>query len=256
MPAQNGSSVKAFETVYGQRAAAHRVSPGTPHARLGRAWRRGEYATLWSMDVDGSPIGFGVPAPGVSPLSRPGASGATLRVWREPALSAAQQGSRRPTTARAAATSPYALPHAGQNIWQWSLAVEHRLPGNMTAGSRIRRQPWIRLQFQADINQVPANKLGGGQLRGHIHKYLGIGPLSRARSTAYKQYFELRAPCSCQLQKQMGFGLLANVNFTWSKMLDDQDTSGWGRHYGDAYYQDAYNPRQTMGRRTSIRPDC
>jgi hypothetical protein len=45
----------------------------------------------------------------------------------------------------------------------------------------------------------------------------------------------------------MGFGLLASVNFTWSKMLDDQDTSGWGSHYGDAYYQDAFNPSANYG---------
>src|SRR6202043_1391023 len=31
-------------------------------------------------------------------------------------------------------------------------------------------------------------------------------------------------------------------SYTWSKMLDDQDTSGWGSQYGNAYYQDAYNP--------------
>ena len=49
------------------------------------------------------------------------------------------------------------------------------------------------------------------------------------------------------LRKQTGFGLIADINFTWSKMLDDQDTSGWGSHYGDAYYQDAYNPSANYG---------
>jgi hypothetical protein len=30
-------------------------------------------------------------------------------------------------------------------------------------------------------------------------------------------------------------------------MLDDQDTSGWGSHYGNAYYQDAFNPSANYG---------
>jgi hypothetical protein len=43
-------------------------------------------------------------------------------------------------------------------------------------------------------------------------------------------------------RKRLGHGLSAEVNYTWSKMLDDQDTSGWGSHYGNAYYQDAFTP--------------
>ena len=44
------------------------------------------------------------------------------------------------------------------------------------------------------------------------------------------------------LSKRFSHGLQFSVNYTWSKMLDDQDSSGWGSRDGGQIWQDAYNP--------------
>jgi hypothetical protein len=132
-------------------------------------------------------------------------------------------------------------------IWQWSLGIERRLPLNMTAEAAYVGSHGSGLQFQSDINQLPANKLGGGQAARPYPQYLGIGPSVPGALTGTYNNISNYDALQLTLQKQMGFGLLANVNFTYSKMLDDQDTSGWGSHYGNAYYQDAFNPSANYG---------
>jgi hypothetical protein len=209
----------------------------------------GEYATLWSMDVDGSPIGFGSAStgsisanPGTPPVVLLSGTGATLPYIvgpnKNPAAYNGQGGGNLPYM-------PYNTPVG--KIWQWSLGIEHRLPGNMTAEAAYVGSHGSGLQFQADINQVPANKLGGGQAARPYPQYLGIGPSVPGALTGLYTNLSNYNAMQLTLQKQMSYGLLASVNFTWSKMLDDQDTSGWGSHYGSAYYQDAYNPSANYG---------
>ena len=226
--------------------------------RIGFAWSPtpdwavrggvGEYATLWSMDVDGSPIGFGSAStgsisanPGQAPVVLLSGSGTNLPYLppsRNPGAYNGQGGGNLPYM-------PYHTPVG--KIWQWSLAVERRLPANMTAEAAYVGSHGSGLQFQADINQVPADKLGGGQAARPFPQYLGIGPsVPGALSGLYTNISNYDA-MQLSLRKQTGFGLIADINFTWSKMLDDQDTSGWGSHYGDAYYQDAYNPSANYG---------
>ena len=48
--------------------------------------------------------------------------------------------------------------------------------------------------------------------------------------------------CNCPSTKRFSHGLQFNFNYTWSKMLDDQDSSGWGSRDGGQMWQDAYNP--------------
>jgi hypothetical protein len=49
------------------------------------------------------------------------------------------------------------------------------------------------------------------------------------------------------LKKRFARGMSFDVNYTWSKLLDDQDSSGWGRIAGATVYQDAYNPAANYG---------
>jgi hypothetical protein len=94
---------------------------------------------------------------------------------------------------------------------------------------------------------VPANKLGGGQAARPYPQYLGIGPSVPGALTGLYNNISNYHAMQLSLRKQLGYGLLADINFTWSKLMDDQDTSGWGSHYGNAYYQDAYNPSANYG---------
>jgi hypothetical protein len=246
--AGNNGRTQAIKTIYDS------VLP-----RIGFAWSPrpdwavrggvGEYATLWSMDVDGSPIGFGSAStgsisanPGQAPVVQLSSSGTSLPYIvgpnRNPGAYNGQGGGNIPYM-------PYDTPVS--KIWQWSLAIEHRLPLDMTAEAAYVGSHGSGLQFQADINQVPANKLGGGQAARPYPQYLGIGPSVPGALTGLYNNVSNYNAMQLSLRKQMGFGLLADINFTWSKMLDDQDTSGWGSHYGKAYYQDAYNPSANYG---------
>ena len=246
--AGGGQRTKAIATVYDS------VLP-----RLGFAWTPftdwslrggvGEYATLWSMDVDGSPIGFGSAStgsisanPGQAPVVQLSGSGTNLPYIvgpsRDPGAYNGQGGGNIPYM-------PYHTPVG--KIWQWSVGIEHRLPLNMTASADYVGSHGSGLQFQADINQVPASRLGGGQAARPYPQYLGIGPSVPGALTGLYNNVSNYNAMQVSLQKQMGFGLLADVNFTWSKLLDDQDTSGWGSHYGAAYYQDAFNPSANYG---------
>jgi Carboxypeptidase regulatory-like domain/TonB dependent receptor len=209
----------------------------------------GQYATLWSMDVDGSPIGFGSAStgsisanPGQAPVVQLSGSGTNLPYIigpnRNPGGYNGQGGGNIPYM-------PYHTPVG--KIWQWSVGVERRLPLNMTGEAAYVGSHGYGLQFQADINQVPANKLGGGQAARPYPQYLGIGPSVPGALTGLYNNISNYNALQLSLRKQLGYGLLADINFTWSKMMDDQDTSGWGSHYGNAYYQDAYNPSANYG---------
>ncbi len=241
--AGNNGRTQAIATVYGN------VLP-----RIGFAWAPksdwsvrggvGQYATLWSMDVDGSPIGFGSAStgsisanPGQAPVVQLSGSGANLPYIvgpnRNPGGYNGQGGGNIPYM-------PYHTPVG--KIWQWSLGVERRLPYNMAADAQYVGSHGYGLQFQADINQVPANKLGGGQAARPYPQYLGIGPSVPGALTGLYNNITNYNALQLELRKQTSFGLMGDINYTWSKMLDDQDTSGWGSHYGNAYYQDAYNP--------------
>jgi Carboxypeptidase regulatory-like domain len=246
--AGNGARTKAFATVYGS------VLP-----RIGFAWSPnanwavrggvGKYATLWSVDADGSPIGFGTAStgsvsanPGQPPVVQLSGSGTNLPYIvgpnRDPGAYNGQGGGNIPYM-------PYHTP-VGQ-IWQWSLGIERRLPLNMTAEAAYVGSHGSGLQFPVDINQVPANKLGGGQAARPYPQYLGIGPSVPSALTGLYTNISNYNAMQLSLHKQMGFGLLADINFTWSKMLDDQDTAGWENYGGTAYYQDAFNPSANYG---------
>jgi hypothetical protein len=49
--------------------------------------------------------------------------------------------------------------------------------------------------------------------------------------------------------------LAAEVAYTWSRLYDDMDDSGWGEQFGAVYYQDAYNPSANYGPSNFNRPN-
>ena len=136
---------QAIKTVYGN------VLP-----RFGFAWAPrtdwavrggvGEYATLWSMDVDGSPIGFGSAStgsisanPGQAPVVQLSGTGSNLPVYF------GKQGSWRLQRAGRWKHTLHALSHSGrQNL---AMVASRRAPPawGYDRGGGIRWQPWIRV---------------------------------------------------------------------------------------------------------------
>jgi hypothetical protein len=209
----------------------------------------GEYASLWSMDVDGSPIGFGT-ANGGSTSANPGQPPVALLSGTGAGLPFVM-GSRNPAAynGQGGGNIPYMPYHTPVGIiYQWSTSVQRQF-GNTgyVAEAAYVGSHGKGLQFQTDINQLPANKLGQGQAARPFPQYLGIGPSVPGGLTGTYNNISNYDSLQFSLRKQYSHNLTAQLTYVWSKMLDDQDTSGWGSHYGNAPYQDAFNPAANYG---------
>ena len=220
--------------------------------RLGFAWSPkpnwvvrggfGIYTTMWSVDVDGSPLGFGTASggstsanPGQAPVATLAGTGAGLpyvRALTGPGDYNGQGGGNIPYM-------PYDTPVG--KVYQWSFSVQRQFRGLVGEMAYVGSHG-NGLQFQEDINQVPASKLGQGQSARPFPQYVGIGPSVPGGLTGRFDNISNYNALQVSFRKQLSRGLHAEFNYVWSKMLDEQDTSGWGSHYGNAVYQDAFNP--------------
>jgi hypothetical protein len=255
----NGARSQSFQT-------KTKVMP-----RLGIAWQAtndwvvrggvGQYSSLWSMDTVGGPLGFGsgsigsaADAVGNAPVVQLSGTGAALLAPpnyvagpnRNPGAYNGQGGGLIPYT-------PYHLPV--MNGWQWTAGVQRRLPANMVVEAQYVGSHWNNLHFETDINQVPKNALGGGQNARPYPQYADIGIGSGgARTGLYTGKSNYEA-AQVILRKPFGYGLSADVSYTWSRLKDDMDTSGWGNQFGGVYAQDAYTPSDNYAVSNFDRPN-
>ncbi len=242
--------------------------------RLGFAWTPkpslvirggvGQYASLWSEDTVGGPMGFGSGAVGsasvgpsaTTPVVQLSGSGSNLNILKGAAARtpvsyvtpANPQGS-----GGSIPYTPYHLPI--QNGWQWMGGVEYRLPGNMVAEGQYVGSHWENMMFLADINQLSAANLGKGQAARPYPQFSGIGVGSGGSRTGSYNGISNYESASFALHKPMSYGLTLEATYTWSILKDDMDDSGWGEQFGDAYYQDAYNPSANYAKSNLNRPN-
>jgi carboxypeptidase family protein len=242
--------------------------------RFGFAWQPtdkwvvrggvGQYASLWSEDTVGGPMGFGSGAVGSTSV---GASGTT------PVATLSQSGfGTLPIIQGAAATNPltYITPASPQgsgvipftpydlpiqNGWQWMGGVQYRLPGNMVAEGQYVGSHWENMMFLSDVNQLSASNLGKGQAFRPYPQFAGIGVGSGGSRTGTYNGISNYDSASFMLHKPMSHGLAVEAAYTWSILKDDMDDSGWGEQFGDAYYQDAYNPAANYAKSNLNRPN-
>jgi hypothetical protein len=140
---------------------------------------------------------------------------------------------------------PYHTPVG--RIYQWSVSVQRQLGQSFVAEAAYVGSHANGLEFQSNINQLPASKLGQGQAARPYPQYVGIGPSVPGGLTGSFNNRSNYDSLQLSAKKRFGHGINAEVNYTWAKMLDDQDTSGWGSHYGSAPYQDAFTPSNNYG---------
>jgi hypothetical protein len=136
---------------------------------------------------------------------------------------------------------PYNTPVARN--YQWSLSVQRQLSGGMIVQAAYVGSHATGLSFPIDFNQVPPNLLASSVAAGANNQAL----------RPYRQFSNINANLfngisnyhSAQLtfSKRMSYGLQFDANYTWSKMLDTQDSSGWGSRDGGQVYQNAYDKR-------------
>ncbi len=126
--------------------------------------------------------------------------------------------------------------------YQWSFSVERQLGAGLMAQAAYVGNHGSNLSFPVDVNQVPGNLLlqsaanpGNAQ---NLRPFPQFSSINGNNYNAISNYDALQL----QITKRFSRGLQFNLNYTWSKMLDDQDSSGWGSRDGGQNYQSAYNP--------------
>ncbi|MGA9062840.1 MAG: carboxypeptidase regulatory-like domain-containing protein [Terracidiphilus sp.] len=241
--------------------------------RLGFAWQAsnnwvvrggvGQYSALWSEDTVGGVMGFG------SGCGVPGLCGAvgstTTTSITTPVVQLSGSGSALPVVTGAVARTPlnyitpatpqgsggtipytpYNLPI--QNGWQWTAGVQRRLPGNMVAEAQYVGSHWGNMMFESDINQLPASKLGDGQDARPYPQFSGIGVGSGGSRTGSYNGISNYQSAQFMLHVAPNHGVSGDVSYSWSRLYDDMDDSGWGNQFGNVSYQDAFTPSANYG---------
>ncbi len=200
----------------------------------------GIYSYGWSLDTyvgNGSIMGFGSGSTGniaddsqVSPVAT--LSGANTNLpW--------VVASRAPDAYNGQGVhyTPYNTPVARN--YQWSLGVQHQIGSTMVVEVDYIASHGTNLSFPVDINQIPLAQLGPSAVR----PYPQFQGISGDTYNAISNFNSLQL----QLRKRLSHGLSFDINYTWEKFLDMQDSGGWGSRGGDQHYQNSYQPRANYG---------
>jgi len=221
--------------------------------RLGFAWQFdpkstlrggfGFYAYNWSLDTYGGGMGnaFGQKGNaadqtnGVTPIVILSSSGANL-----PYISATTDPSK--FNGQGVNYTPYKTPVGGS--YQWNLSVQREVSNNMAVELAYIASHGHNLPWNADINQIPEDKLGPNDVAlGYrpYPQYTGIS--GYVAHNAVSNYNSLQA----SIQKRLTHGLEFNFNYVWAHFLDEMDSSGWGSRAGSQPYQSSYNLHANYG---------
>ena len=126
--------------------------------------------------------------------------------------------------------------------YQWSISIQRQLPGGMVAEGAYTGNHTNNLSWPVDINQVPYSLLGVGNPQNE-RPYPQFLTISGDRYVAISNYDSMQL----SLRKRFSAGLSFDVNYTLSKMLDEQDSAGWSGNAGSQLYQNAYLPGVNYG---------
>ena len=244
--------------------------------RVGFAWQIkpntvvrggfGLYAYNYSQDIYGGGLGFGSNSTGnaadgslgtgTTPLINLDASAATAN-----GILPYVQASRSPAAyirtgvgkAFGPGYTPYNVPPG--HIYEYSLEVQHQFARNFAVSIAGVGSHGFDLQFPTNVNQItnPA-QLGQNDIAAcdgmtaTTGSYTGANacfrPFPAFAGISGNTYNAISNYNSLQLQltKHYSSGLVFNVNYVWSHMLDDQDSSGWGSTAGPQNWQIGNNP--------------
>ena len=124
---------------------------------------------------------------------------------------------------------------------QWNLSFQRQVRQNMVFQLAYVGSRGTNLAFITDLNQVPESLLGPNDAGSR--PYPIYQSITGINTTGISNYNSLQT----SFDRRMDNGLEFNVNYTWSHMLDYQDSSGWGSKQGNQPYQNAYVPSANYG---------
>jgi hypothetical protein len=218
----------------------------------------GLYAYTWSIDTSGAGMGTAFGSSGNSYDSTNGVYD-VVQLDSDGNSTAQPSGQSINSLYLNAPTTPQAYNGQGvtynqyhdpvPKIIEWNASVQRELGRNMVAEFAYVASHGYNLNFPVDINQVPASRLNpndaictpGSTTCGR--PYPLFQSISGSTNNANSNYNSLQA----SMTRRFSDGLQFNVNYTWSHMLDNIDSSGWGGYAGTQGFQSSYNPSANYG---------
>jgi hypothetical protein len=143
---------------------------------------------------------------------------------------------------------PYNTPVAKN--YQWSFSVERQLPHNMVVSAAYVGNHVNGLSNPVDTNQVPYNLVGTSSNPQSLRPFPQFQKISGNLFNAISNYNSMQLT----IRKRFSSGLSFDANYTWSKFLSTQDSSGWGGNGGTQVYQIANLPGINYGLSNFDRP--
>ena len=123
----------------------------------------------------------------------------------------------------------------------WNLTVQRQLSNNLVVNVGYIGSHETHLPFTTDVNQVPQALLAPNDSQ--FRPYPEFQSLTGYKTDGISNYDALQA----EITRRFANGLMFDFNYTWSHMLDNQDSSGWGSLQGATPYQNAYFPMANYG---------
>ena len=127
---------------------------------------------------------------------------------------------------------------------EYSFSIQRQLNDGLVAQIAYVGSKGSNLSFPVDINQVHESQLGPGnaQAKRPYPQYLGIAGNNYNATSNYNSL-------QMSIDKEYKNGLMYNINYTWSKMMDEQDSAGVNgpSAAGAQPYQSSYHPSQNYG---------
>jgi hypothetical protein len=122
----------------------------------------------------------------------------------------------------------------------WNLTIQRQVWSSMVVDLGYVGSNQSHLPFVTDLNQVPENRLGPNDAAFRPYSFQTVSGNTTAGIANYHAF-------QAGITRRLTRGLMFNFNYTWSHMLSNQDSSGWGSQQGATPYQRADNPMANYG---------
>jgi len=124
-------------------------------------------------------------------------------------------------------------------MMEWNLDIQKAFRTNYMVELAYIASHGSNLIFATDLNAIPAANLGPNDVQQGYRPYPLFQNLSGSSNNGISNYNSLQA----SFTKRFTRGFSTGVNYVWSHMLDDQDSSGWGSREGPQTWQIANDLR-------------
>src|ERR1035437_1030047 len=122
----------------------------------------------------------------------------------------------------------------------WNFTIQRQVSQSMVADFGYVGSKQSHLPFTRDVNQVPENLLGPTDSAFRPYKFQSLNGYTTEGVANYHAF-------QAGLTRRMSSGIMFNLNYTWSHMLSNQDSSGWGSLQGATPYQRSYDALANYG---------